>query len=91
MDKLIAKTSRLGWSKQPLSLDIKPEAEEKAKLIMLGKVLSTKVFSRLVVKEIICRAWNTINEVEVAIVDKNVFMFTFGHEVDIRRIWDRHP
>ena len=24
-------------------------------------------------------------------MDKNVFMFTFGHEVDVRRIWDCGP
>ena len=67
-------------------LDIEPEAEEKAKLVLLGKVLSTKVFSRIVVKEVISKAWNTINEVEVAVMDKNVFMFSFSHEVDVRRV-----
>jgi hypothetical protein len=41
-----------------------------------------------VVGEIITEAWNTINEVEVAMIDKNVFLFTFKHEVDV---WDRRP
>ena len=40
----------------------------------------------MVVKEVISKAWNTINEVEVAVMDKNVFMFSFSHEVDVRRV-----
>uniref|UniRef100_A0A2N9GA62 DUF4283 domain-containing protein n=1 Tax=Fagus sylvatica TaxID=28930 RepID=A0A2N9GA62_FAGSY len=36
-----------------------------------------------VVKEIIAKAWNTVNEVDVEGVDKNVFLFTFKHEVDV--------
>ena len=56
--------------------------------MLLGKVLSYKVFSGLVVVEIIAKAWNTTNEVEVSVVDKNVFLFSFKHEVDVRRVWD---
>ena len=57
----------------------------------MGKILLAKAFSRVVVKEIIAKAWNTINEVEVATVDRNVFLFTFKHEVDVRRVWDQRP
>ena len=59
--------------------------------MLLGKVISSKVFSKIVVKEIISKAWNTIKEVGVAIVDKNIFLFTFNHEVDVRGIWDKRP
>ena len=91
MDKLITKTSKLGRSKQPVVLEVQPEAEEKVKLLLLDKILSTKTCSRLVVKDIISKVWNTINEVEVSVMDKNVFMFSFNHEVDMRRVWDRRP
>ncbi len=91
MDKLITKTSKLGRSKQPVVLEVQPEAEEKAKLLLLDKILSTKTCSRLVVKDIISKVWNTITEVEVSVVDKNIFMFSFNQEVDVRRVWDRRP
>lgn len=28
---------------------------------------------------------------EVSAVDKNIFMFSFKHEADVRRAWDRRP
>ena len=59
MDKLIEKTKALGWSKQPVVLEVEPDVKEKSKLMLLGKVLSSKVFSKTVVKEIILKAWNT--------------------------------
>uniref|UniRef100_A0A2N9I2Q1 CCHC-type domain-containing protein n=1 Tax=Fagus sylvatica TaxID=28930 RepID=A0A2N9I2Q1_FAGSY len=89
MDKLVTQTSRLGWAAGLVSLELEPGAEDKAKLMLLGKVLSSRPFSRGVVKEIIAKAWNTVNEVDVAGVDKNVFLFTFKHEVDMRKVWDR--
>ena len=91
MENLIAKTKKLGWVQQPVSLGVEPSAEDKAKFLLIGKVLSHKVFSHSVVKEIIAKAWNTIKGVSVTVLDKNVFLFTFGHEVDVRKIWERHP
>ena len=49
MDSLIAKTKKLGWNSQPLKLEVEPSAEEKSKLLLIGKVLTHKVFSRMVV------------------------------------------
>jgi hypothetical protein len=91
LDSIVSKTKRLGWKGQAVSLEIDEGAAEKSKFMLLGKVLSLKPFSRNIVKEIIEKAWNTIKDVEVSVVDKNVFMFYFKHEVDVRRVWDRRP
>ncbi|KAK7855561.1 hypothetical protein CFP56_027399, partial [Quercus suber] len=40
-------------------------------------------FPRNLVKEILVKAWNVINDIEVTVVDKNIFMFSFLHEADI--------
>ena len=37
------------------------------------------------------KAWSVTYDVEVNVVDKNVFMFTFKHEADVRKAWDRRP
>ena len=91
MEKLIAKTRSLGWSEKPVVLEITLEAEDKVKLILLGKVLSTRAFSRSVVREIVGKAWNTTYEVDADVLDKNIFMFSFQHEGDVRRVWERRP
>lgn len=43
------------------------------------------------VKEILAKAWNFINNFEVALVDKNVFVFSFNHEANAKCVWDRRP
>ena len=91
MERLVEKTKCLGWDKGLINIEVESQAEERAKLLLVGKILSAKAFSRVVVKEIIAKAWNTISEVEVATVDRNVFLFTFNHEVDVRRVWDWRP
>ncbi len=91
LDSIVSKTKRLGWKGQAVSLEIDERAAEKSKFMLLGKVLSLKPFSCNIVKKIIEKAWNTIKDVEVSVVDKNVFMFYFKHEVDVRRVWDQRP
>ena len=43
-------TKKLGWTKPPISLEVEPEAEEKVKLMLVGKILN---LTCRVVKEII--------------------------------------
>lgn len=61
------------------------------KKLLIGKILTNKAFPKSLVKEILIKAWNVINDVEVSAVDKNIFMFSFKHEADVRRAWDRRP
>ena len=53
--------------------------------------LSPKTFSCWLVKDILTKAWNLINEVEVnvVVVDKTTFMFVFKHEADVRSAWEQ--
>ena len=91
VDNLVSQTKRLGWNGGIVQLDIDSGIEESTKLLLLGKILSNKSFPRTVVKDIVGKAWNLINEVEVKVVDRNVFIFAFNHEADLRRAWDRRP
>ena len=68
-----------------------PSSKESSKRLLIGKILSKKFFPKALVKEILVKAWNLINDFEVAVVDKNVFVFSFNHEADVRRAWDRRP
>ena len=85
VDNLVSQTKCLGWNGGVVQLGIDSGIEESTKLLLLGKILSNKSFPRTVVKDIVGKAWNLINEVEVKVVDRNVFIFAFNHEADLRR------
>lgn len=70
VDNLVSQTKRLGWNGGVVQLGIDSGIEESTKLLLLGKILSNKSFPRTVVKDIVGKAWNLINEVEVKVVDK---------------------
>ena len=40
----------------------------------------------MVVKEIVAKAWNIVNPVEVLVLDNNKFSFSFAHEMDVRKV-----
>jgi hypothetical protein len=91
VNRIIALTNKLGWNKGKVSLEVDPNSIESSRLMLIGKILSRKTFSRQLVKEILTKAWNVFHEVEVSVVDRNVFVFAFKHEADIHRGWDRRP
>ena len=70
VDNLVSQTKCLGWNGGVVQLGIDSGIEESTKLLLLGKILSNKSFPRTVVKDIVGKAWNLINEVEVKVVDK---------------------
>ena len=59
--------------------------------LLIGKILSKKVFPKPLVKEILTKAWNTINDIKVLVANKNMFIFSFAHEAELRKAWDRRP
>nr|POE50547.1 hypothetical protein CFP56_00011 [Quercus suber] len=83
--------AKLGWLKNKLNLDVDPLVQEKSNRLLIGKILSKKVFPKPLVKEILTKAWNIVNDIEVSVADKNVYIFSFAHEAKLRRAWDRRP
>ena len=43
------------------------------------------------VKDIVHKALSVTYDLEINVVDRNVFMFTFKHEADVRKARDRRP
>ncbi|KAK9997661.1 hypothetical protein SO802_022347 [Lithocarpus litseifolius] len=91
LERIISKTENLGWKKGKISLEVNQESSVQSKFLLVGKILSKKSFSRVVVKDIVSKAWNLMMEVEVSVLDRNVFLFSFNHEADVKRAWDRRP
>lgn len=91
MERIISKIENLGWKKGKINLEFNQESLFRSKFILVGKILSTKSFSQVVVKDIVTKAWNLMMEVEVSVLGRNVFPFSFNHEADVRRAWNRRP
>lgn len=91
VDAITSQVAKLSWLKSKVNLEVVSTSNNTSKCLLIGKILSNKSFPRALVKDILIKAWNVLNEIEVASVDKNVFVFTFKHEADVRRAWDRRP
>ena len=91
VETITNQAKNFSWLKGKVNLAVVPSSKESSKRLLIGKILSKKFFPKTLVKEILVKAWNLINDFEVALVDKNVFVFSFNHEADVRRAWDRRP
>ena len=91
VDSITSQASKFNWLKNKVNLDVVPSSKESSKHLLIGKILSKKSFRKALVKEILTKAWNVLNEVEVFEVDRNVFVFSFKHDADVRCAWDRRP
>ncbi|KAK7827889.1 hypothetical protein CFP56_030797 [Quercus suber] len=83
VDTITSQAAKLSWLKGKINLEVVTPSSESSKKLLIGKILSNKSFPRNLVKEILVKAWNVINDIEVTVVDKNVFMFSFLLESDI--------
>ena len=86
VETITNQAKKFSWLKGKVNLEVVPSSKESSKRLLIGKILSKKSFPKALVK-----AWNLINDFEVALADKNVFVFSFNHEADVRRAWDRRP
>ena len=85
VETITNQAKNFSWLKGKVNLAVVPSSKESSKRLIIGKILSKKFFPKTLVKEILVKAWNLINDFEVALVDKNVFVFSFNHEADVRR------
>nr|POE46675.1 hypothetical protein CFP56_61816 [Quercus suber] len=86
VDTKTSQAAKLSWLKSKINLEVVPTSNEDSKNLLIGKILSSKAFSKSLVKEILIKAWNVINDVEVSAVDKNIFMFSFKHELIVSEV-----
>ncbi|TXG68181.1 hypothetical protein EZV62_003116 [Acer yangbiense] len=71
--------------------DVEQEGEEDVDRCIVGKVLSGKKVNREAFKGLIEQIWNPYGNVEVELVDDNIFTFHFANKEDMNRVWYRGP
>lgn len=66
-----------------LSLQLNREQKDIfAERVFLGKIMSTLVFKRYIVSEIVAKTWRLKNKVNIEKVGENTFKFNFGSKED---------
>jgi hypothetical protein len=86
---LILKTGKC--SCVDLQIELCPPTRTHPPLNLIVKIISNRNFLASVVLDIILKVWRPHRPVLVKKVDRNIFLFTFEHEIDLKLAFDRRP
>ncbi|KAI9098425.1 hypothetical protein K1719_025050 [Acacia pycnantha] len=65
--------------------------EEKTEKVLIGKILSSKSYTRSAIERILQKAWNLQSGLDVIEVTGNAFLFNFSEEEELNRILQGRP
>lgn len=75
-----------------IQLDVAEENVEGPALSSLaGKILTEKSLNKGAVKNILCKAWDEPQEMEISDFGKNLFLFTFKSKVEADEVLKKGP
>uniref|UniRef100_A0A7N2R5Y6 DUF4283 domain-containing protein n=1 Tax=Quercus lobata TaxID=97700 RepID=A0A7N2R5Y6_QUELO len=74
-----------------LELPTNQETSMSSALILLGKPVSSRAAGLNIVKDVVLKAWKPVYPLEAKHLDKSTFMFSFHHEVDINKVFQKRP
>jgi hypothetical protein len=91
VSNLVNRTESCSCNEYRLELPSLHNESDKMKLSFIGKILSNRSFSAMVVKEIVNKAWQLHFLVSVKKMDRNIFLFSFEHEADLNSVFRKRP
>jgi hypothetical protein len=91
VDEFIVRTECCSCADNRLSLPLATDPASTFELSLVGKIISPRNFLLFVVQEIAKKAWKPSHPIKVSMVDRNTFLFAFGHEVDRHLAFNRRP
>ncbi|GLT72050.1 hypothetical protein SLA2020_440190 [Shorea laevis] len=93
MDLLISETQALNWKDAPPP-PLRPCLPEEIcdlNLTLIGKLISLRTVPRSHVGLCLKKAWNFVEELSIADMGPNTFLFKFSSEFDIKNVLDSTP
>ncbi len=91
VEDLISLTENFSYADNRLALPSPEENNVSFELTLIGKIISPKSFSTMVVKDITQRTWNLSSLVTISKVDKHLFLFSFECSSDLDLVFLRRP
>ena len=74
-----------------LELPPNQNPDDSSELTLLAKFITSKDISLTYIKDITFKTWKPVYPMEVKKLDKNIFTFSFQHEVDMHKTFSLRP
>ncbi|KAJ1382435.1 Zinc knuckle CX2CX4HX4C [Sesbania bispinosa] len=74
-----------------MSEEASKEAVARAKTTLVGRIVADKALNRNVVKDIVTKAWNMQEDLKIADMGPNTYLFTFARVDQVKRILEEGP
>ncbi len=88
---LVNRTEKCSCEGFRIELPSLQNESEVHKLSLIGKIITKRSFNHSMVRDIVTKAWNLSFPVSMMKMDRNVFLFSFQHEVDLNLVFRRRP
>ncbi|KAF3435160.1 hypothetical protein FNV43_RR22247 [Rhamnella rubrinervis] len=92
MESRNSEASNLREALSALSLESKEsEGTKITGKVLVGKLLSTRVFKRFSLADIIKQSWQLRGRVQIEKIKENIFKFSFSDKLERDRVYERRP
>ena len=88
---LVSCTKKVTYVEAKIELSLNQGLTFSPNLILLAKLITNKDIGLTYVRDVVIKTWNPVYPLEVKCMDKDIFMFSFNHEVDAHRAYHRQP